>query len=297
MRVLGFGDNVIDRFIDRGIEYPGGNCVNFAVFARELGLDAAYMGAFGSDELALFLRSELADIGVGLARCVIREGETGVATVEVVDGERVFRGGNNGGVTVREPIILDDADLAYVKGFDLVHSSVYSTSETQLPVLASSGVLVSYDLSSEDRFRSREYLAPLAPYLDLALLSCSHLTERQTDELVRAVVGMGVGLALATRGPAGSVLFDGVDIHRVPAALLDPSRPIADTMGCGDALLAGVVCSLLESGWCRGAPPAPSAIDAALAAGSAFAAEQCYVDGAFGHGRRLDAEIGGRAVR
>ena len=37
MRVLGFGDNIVDRFLDRGLDYPGGNCVNVAVFARRLG--------------------------------------------------------------------------------------------------------------------------------------------------------------------------------------------------------------------------------------------------------------------
>jgi len=73
----------------------------------------------------------------------------------------------------------------------------------------------------------------------------------------------------------------------VPAAPLDPSRAIADTMGCGDALLAAVVCTLLDSGWRKGAPPTSGALDSALAAGSAFAAEQCHVDGAFGHGRRF----------
>ena len=36
--VLGLGDNVIDRFVDRGVFYPGGNGINFAVFARQLGV-------------------------------------------------------------------------------------------------------------------------------------------------------------------------------------------------------------------------------------------------------------------
>jgi len=285
VKVLGFGDNVIDRFVDRRIEYPGGNCVNFAVFARELGAEAAYLGVFGSDEAGSFLRSALTSIGLDISRSVVREGETGIAMVEVIDGDRVFRGGNDGGVTVREPIILDDSDLAYAASFDLVHSSVYSTSETQLPALAATGVLVAYDLSSEDEFRSPEYLAGVAPHLDLAMLSCSHLTKQQTAEVLRHVVGSGAGLALGTRGAAGSMLFDGSGFHTAAAAPLDDARPVADTMGCGDALLASVVCSLLEAGWRRGTQPSAEAIADALTAGAAFAAEQCFVDGAFGHGR------------
>lgn len=304
VKVLGFGDNVIDRFIDRRIDYPGGNCVNFAVFAHELGIDAAYMGAFGSDGSGDFLRSELAAIGLDVSHSVVRDGETGIAMVEVVDGDRVFRGGNEGGVSVREPILLTREDLRYVEGFDLVHSSVYSASETQIPLLAGIEVLVTYDFSSEDHFRSSEYLDPLAPHLDLALLSCSDLSEAETAALLRSVVAKGAGLALGTRGADGSLLFDGSELHRVDAVPLVGDRPIADTMGCGDALLAAVVASLLESGWRKGVAPSPDAIDAALSAGSSFAAEQCFIDGAFGHGRpipdgaqrRVDAGVDSPAV-
>ena len=291
MKVLGYGDNVIDRFLDRGMDYPGGNCVNVAVFARARGADAAYLGAFGSDEPGVFLRSELTSLGLDISHSVVRDGETGLAEVEVVDGDRIFRGGNEGGVTVREPIILQESDLAYVEGFDLVHSSVYSASETQVPVLAGLDVLVSYDLSSEDEFRSASYLDPLAPHLDLALLSCSHSTEAETAELLRSVVAKGAGMALGTRGEAGSMLFDGERLYRVAARPLDVTRPVADTMGCGDALLAAVICSLLGSGWAKGRAPTAAHIEAALATGSAFAAEQCFIDGAFGHGRRTPRAI------
>jgi hypothetical protein len=56
-------------------------------------------------------------------------------------------------------------------------------------------------------------------------------------------------------------------------------------MGCGDALLAGVVRALLHAGWRKHVNPPSGAIAAALRAGSEYAAEQCFVDGAFGHGR------------
>ncbi|GAB6858766.1 PfkB family carbohydrate kinase [Microbacterium xylanilyticum] len=285
VKVLGLGDNVIDRFVDRRIDYPGGNGVNVAVFAHELGADAAYLGVFGSDEAGAFLRSELAGIGLDLSRCIVREGETGIALVEVVGGDRIFLGGNDGGVTVREPIVLDREDLEYVAGFDVVHSGVYSATETQLPLVAGTGALLTYDLSSEDRFRSAEYLDPLAPHLDLALLSCSDLSASDTGELLRAVVARGARMAVGTRGAEGSLLFDGAVLHRADAAALDPARPVADTMGCGDAFLSALVCALHAAGWRKGERPSAEAVGAALAEASAYAAEQCFTDGAFGHGR------------
>lgn len=49
-KVLGFGDNVVDRYEHIKTIYPGGNCLNFAVYAKMIGVSrAAYMGYFGND--------------------------------------------------------------------------------------------------------------------------------------------------------------------------------------------------------------------------------------------------------
>ena len=146
MKVLGFGDNIVDRFVDRGIAYPGGNSVNFAVFARQLGVDASYLGVFGSDAAGTFLRDAVSDQGVDISRSVVRQGPSGVSTLTVVDGDRVFGGWNGGGVTVGQPLELDAELLSYAASFDLVHTSVYSATESQLPALretSSSRVIVS----------------------------------------------------------------------------------------------------------------------------------------------------------
>ncbi|GAA2375131.1 hypothetical protein GCM10010404_33410 [Nonomuraea africana] len=248
MRVLGFGDNIVDRFVDRGIDYPGGNSVNVAVYARRLGLDAAYLGVFGDDDLGSFLRESIAAQGVAVDRCAVKEGESGVSTLRVDDGDRIFLGWNGGGVTVSEPLVLDDDLLDYVSSFDLVHSSVYSRSESELPKLAGLGPLVSFDLSSEEEFRTPAYLDRVCPHADLLLLSCSHLDEAATRALLANAVRRGAGMALATRGVEGAIAHDG----RVTVAVA--ARPVGeeevvDTMGCGDAFLAGFAVSLLRSGW------------------------------------------------
>ena len=41
---LGFGDNVVDKYEHIKTMYPGGNCVNFAVYAKMFGAKrSAYM--------------------------------------------------------------------------------------------------------------------------------------------------------------------------------------------------------------------------------------------------------------
>ncbi|GIH79551.1 PfkB family carbohydrate kinase [Planobispora longispora] len=292
MRVLGFGDNIVDRFVDRGVDYPGGNSVNVAVYARRLGLEAAYLGVFGDDDLGRFLGETIAAEGVAVDRCVVRPGETGLSLLRVDDGDRVFLGWNGGGVTVREPLTLDSGLLEYVSSFDLVHSSVYSRSEDELPKLAGLGTLVSFDLSSEEEFRAPSYLDRVCPHADLVLLSCSHLDETATRALLAEAVRRGARLALATRGVHGAIAWDGHAAVSVPARRVEDPHEIVDTMGCGDAFLAGFAVSLLRDGWSAGSPPRSQLIGRALRAGAASAYRQCFVEGAFGRGRPCEAPSG-----
>jgi len=284
MRVLGFGDNIVDRFVDRGIDYPGGNSVNVAVFARRLGVAAAYLGVFGDDDLGRFLRESITAQEVAVDHCVVRAGESGLSTLRVDDGERVFLGWN-GGVTVREPLLLDAELVEYVSTFDLVHSSVYSRSESELPELARSGPLVMFDLSSEDEYRTPSYLDRVCPHADLVLLSCSHLDEAATHALLADAVNRGAGMALATRGVDGAIVRTGRCGVTAPARGLGGTRPLADTIGCGDAFLAGFAVSLVREGWSADTPLERKVIERALHDGADAAYEQCFVEGAFGHGR------------
>lgn len=285
MRVLGLGDNIVDRFIDRGIDYPGGNAVNVAVYARRLGAVAEYAGVFGDDELGAFLRDAIEAEGVPTARSVVRAGETGVSKLRVDDGDRVFLGWNGGGVTVREPVTLEETGLARESGFDLVHSSVYSGIEPELPRLHETGALVSFDLSSEPEFRTNAYLDRVAPHLDLALISCSGLSDAAARALLGEIVQRGASIALGTRGTDGALVTDGRVWRDAPARPIDDSAAIVDTMGCGDAFLAGFVVSLLGDGWSRASPPDVASLERALTAGADAAWEQCFVEGAFGRGR------------
>ncbi|MBB2914654.1 sugar/nucleoside kinase (ribokinase family) [Streptosporangium becharense] len=285
MRVLGFGDNIVDRFVDRGVDYPGGNSVNVAVYAHRLGLEAGYLGVFGDDDLGRFLAEAIAAQGLAVDRCVVRAGESGISTLRVDDGDRIFLGWNGGGVTVREPLVLDDDLLDYVTSFDLVHSSVYSGSESELPKLAGRGTLVSFDLSSEDDYRTPDYLDRVCPHVDLVLLSCSHLDEAGTRDLLADVVRRGARLALGTRGMDGAIAHDGRVTVSAPARRVADPGQIVDTMGCGDAFLAGFEVSLLRAGWSTTAAPGHDMIERALRDGADAAYEQCFVEGAFGYGK------------
>ncbi|MDN4597791.1 PfkB family carbohydrate kinase [Leifsonia virtsii] len=286
VRVLGLGDNIVDRFVDRGVEYPGGNAVNVAVFARQLGAEAAYLGVFGDDEQGRFVRQAIEDCGVDTSRSSVRPGPNGVTEIETVDGERRFLGWNQGGVTISDPVRIGEDDKRYIAGFSLVHSSAYSGVIPELPKLAETRTLRSYDFSSEPEFRTPEYLDAVGPWVDLALVSLGSMSRTDTWAELRRIASHGPSLVLGTQGDDGAVLFDGDAFYYSDAAPVP--GPLVDTMGCGDAYVSAFVVELLRSGWRRNARPGGAALHRSMRRAAQFAARQCTVEGAFGHGRVVD---------
>lgn len=59
MKVLGIGDNVVDKYVHQRTMYPGGNALNFSVFAKGEGADAAFLGVFGDDDEARLVENTL----------------------------------------------------------------------------------------------------------------------------------------------------------------------------------------------------------------------------------------------
>ncbi|GAB3559228.1 PfkB family carbohydrate kinase [Spelaeicoccus albus] len=287
-RILGFGDNIVDRFVDRFVEYPGGNCVNVAVLARSLGADCAYMGVIGNDERGRFLSSAIADCGIDTSHVTSRHGPTGLTEIETIDGDRRFLGGNDGGVTVSDAYVLEPVDIEFAAGFDLVHSSVYSQSTNELDKLKATGSLVSYDFSSESEFRTDEYLSVVGPSIDLALLSSADDSGVDPASELPRIAEFGPSLVLATMGASGALLYDGGSVIRVPATKVEGE--FVDTMGCGDAYLAAFVVELLRAGWSRKYRPDGTVLRRSMSIAAQAAADQCTVEGAFGYGRAIPAD-------
>ena len=70
LKVLGIGDNVCDKYLHTAVIYPGGNALNIAVFARELGHESAYLGTFGDDEVGFHVHDTALSMGIDTADTV-----------------------------------------------------------------------------------------------------------------------------------------------------------------------------------------------------------------------------------
>ena len=262
MRLLGAGDNVVDRYRRLGRYFPGGNAVNVAVFAARLGAEAAYLGIVGDDEEGRHVLESLRQEGVDTTHVRIAPGPNAYANVDLVGDERVFVGSDRG-VAMFVP---DPEQLEVMAGYDVVHCGYASALLPAVPELAAR-TQVSFDFGNR---WDDEQVDRYAPSLCLASFSAGHLGVRQTVDLVARVVAGGARYALATRGAAGAFLAGPQGITFQPA---EPVQPV-DTLGAGDAFIATVIIEMFS-----GNPP-----ETALAVAAQRAAEVCLDYGAFGHG-------------
>jgi fructoselysine 6-kinase len=266
--VCGFGDNVVDRYPDLGMEYPGGNACNVAVFARRSDATASYIGVVGSDASARHLLDSLSAEGVDVSRVRTVAGGNSHATVKLDDhGNREFLAWE----PIEEPPPLDGEALELLAAADLVHTGHASFTEALLPALAER-TRVSFDFSYKDL----AYAAPLLPAVWAATFSGATLSEDEARDLLATVRGAGgPEVVLVTRGAAGALVAVGDLVHHQAAA----PAAVVDTLGAGDAFTARLLVGLLRD------EPLASAAQAA----AEMAAGVCESLGAFGRARALDS--------
>lgn len=275
VKVLGFGDNVVDKYEHLKIMYPGGNAVNFAVYAKKFGAErSAYMGIFGNDAAGEHVISSLQAEDIELVKCIQVIGENGASKNTVIDGDRVFLESNEGGIRGDMRYVLSRFDLEYIRQFDLVHSGNYCFTERELPKIRRAGVPISFDFSDDS---TKEYFEMVAPNVDFAFLSCSDMAEEEIREKLAWIHSFGPAFVCASRGAEGCIAFDG-ERYYLQEAL--PVAKMADTMGAGDSLLTAFLVSFLS------AKKEGKTADIAdcLKTAAAFASEICGIDGAWGYG-------------
>nr|WP_281377047.1 PfkB family carbohydrate kinase [Deinobacterium chartae] len=265
--MLGIGDNTADIYVSHGTMYPGGNAVNVAVLSARLGHAASYVGCVGDDAAGNMILQALRLEGVDLSRCRQVAGTTSWSRIEHRERDRFFVGSSAG---VQGQWTLTEDDLSFAAEHRIVHTSIYSDLDAELPRLRQAAATLSYDFSSE---WTEAHLERVASFVDVAFLSCD-LPEAGCLELAADVARRGTPLVVVTRGAAGSLALHGEAVYRHGT---EPAN-VVDTLGAGDALIAGFL-----NAWAEHADVA-----AALAAGARYAAQNCSTFGAFGHGVPLE---------
>ncbi|MCW2902821.1 MAG: hypothetical protein JWO67_5086 [Streptosporangiaceae bacterium] len=259
------GDNVVDRYLESRLMYPGGGAVNVAVHAQRSGAQASYLGLLGSDWMGDIVLEALASERVDVSRARRVAGPNAATDVSIsAAGDRSFASHRK----VDAVLELTADDCAYLGQADWVYTNYSSDAEALVPTLAGLAPLA-FDFSYKDE----AYAAPLLPHVTLAAFSRSFLEDDELLDLVRRTQARGTRCVLVTRGAAGALVAVDDEVVYQPALPVT----IVDTLGAGDAFLARFACGLFG-----GETPAVAAAAAARAA-----AAVCATAGAFGHPRPL----------
>lgn len=274
IKVLAFGDNVVDKYENEKVMYPGGNSLNFAVYAKMLGVKkSAYMGYFGNDLEGEHVIKTLSDLKIETIKCKQFSGENGCARVNIEKGERIFLGSNEGGIRKEIPYVLDRFDLEYIKKFDLVHSGNYSFTEKELKKIKEIGVPISFDFSDDS---TEEYYRENLPNITFAFCSCDK-DEEKVKEHLKKMVNYGAELACASRGKNGCIIYDGKSFYIQKAIILDK---VIDTMGAGDSLITSFLVNYLSNK--KNNFSKEKNIKLSIKKAVEFAAKVCMLEGSFG---------------
>ncbi|NYG07332.1 fructoselysine 6-kinase [Phycicoccus badiiscoriae] len=264
--LLTLGDNVVDRYLERGVLYPGGNAVNVAVHGRRCGAGAAYIGAVGTDLAGRTVLDALVAEGVDTSMLRVVEGPNASADVRVVDGNRVFDHGDPG----VSRFVLTPADFAAVAAATVVHTGECSMVEDQLGDISAAAPRLSFDFSE----RPRAYIAEYAPLVDIAIRSLPFASVDEAVHEARRIQDLGPGLVAVTMGAGGAVALQGEHVVYAQA----PATPVVDTLGAGDAFIGRLLAGLI------GDMPLATLLGAA----TAYASSTCATFGAFGYETSLE---------
>lgn len=192
----------------------------------------------------------------------VTPGRTGRTTITVSpEGDRVFDSEVLGVSATFRP---SDEAVEFLKTRSWVHATGPGEIVEALQSVAAAGVRLSYDVYHPPR---TERFHALAPLLEVAFLSAPGSSAADAAELARDAVRRGARSAVVGRGKAGCLMLAGGTGYEQPAV---PAR-VVDTLGAGDALIAGVIAALLA-----GAPP-----PATLEHGARAAAAACEHVGAW----------------
>lgn len=286
VNVIGIGDNVCDKYRNTNMMYPGGQALNFAVYCKQMGMDAAYMGVFGDDLVANHIIKTLNKLDIDISQCKHVQGENGYAIVDLIEGDRVFLHSNKGGVSRTDPLEITAEHLDYLKKFHIIHTSNNSYINNQLDKLTTLDAIISYDFSTS--WKDYETTKYICEKIDFAFISCSDLSEANIKKILKTMNDYGANIIVATRGADGAIIYDGDTFFLSKPKLVEA----VDTLGAGDSYAAAFVTSYVASiGKKKNEKMSKKKyselVNKCIDNANSFSAKTCMTMGAFGYGTEI----------
>ena len=281
--VVGLGDNVVDYYQNQNVKYPGGNAVNFSVFAPKQLVDSYYVGSLAKDDDGELILNSLKDENVNTSFCNRINAKTEKTFVNIVDGDRQFIDSIRG---ARQLPSLDEPDLMKILDSALVvYSACHANSENAIAKLHQRGILIAYDFSEMAKYHTTEYLNQVAKNVDIAQFSLSEAKADDMERILTQCMRLNTVFVLFTNGGEPPLLFDCNQRKKYVGQVQYDPEPI-DTMGAGDTFFANLVVYLLTKAKDL-KNISEEDINESLTKAALAAAKTIRQKGSFGHGIRI----------
>lgn len=244
------------ELIERIELHTGGNGANTSAALARLGVSVALLGNVGADGFGDFVTSTLAARGVNVAGVRRDHTTTTAATLVLVhsDAERTFLHVPGANATFAEAdvdwdlIAAGGARILNIAGLQLMPTLEGEPLARVLQTAKQRGLVTTLDTVMNPRSSGWPGLAPALPYLDWTLPSfeeAAQLTgETKALRQARKLQAHGAKNVAIKMGAHGCLIVPENDKPFHVAAL--PGITAVDSLGAGDAWVAGFVAGLLH---------------------------------------------------
>lgn len=237
----------------------GGAESNVAIAAHRLGVDACWIGRRGADALGDKVERTLRGEGIRVSSIIDPDAPTGVMFKErrtaISTNVWYYRSGSAGSRLRADDVpseLVRQADLLHITGITpLLSADARDATFHALDIAANAGTTISFDVNHRSRVAggrdAGSLYRELAARADIVFAGADEAALLApgvdgTDALARAVAGLGPAQVIIKLGEDGCVaLIDGELFERPAVAV-----PVIDTVGAGDAFVAGYLARFLH---------------------------------------------------
>ena len=236
----------------------GGAETNFAIALKRLGTSVTWLGRVGQDSLGDLVLREVAAEGVTTLGIRDAGAPTGLMIKERRTLEHLkvwyYRSGSAGSRLAPEDVpvhIIQNAKLLHLTGITpALSESAREAAQYAVSVAREAGVTVSFDLNYRAALWTEDQAGPAFRAFieqadivfagdDEAGIAVGHGSE--SLELAHRIAAMGPGQVVIKNGPQGCVAVINGTEYRQEAVRINA----VDTVGAGDAFVAGYISDLL----------------------------------------------------
>lgn len=235
----------------------GGAESNVAIGLARLGHGVRWCGRVGHDEFAELVLRTLRAEGVDARATRDEDRSTGIMFVEkrIADISRAAYYRRDSAGSALSPSDLHDeledgVRVLHVTGITpALSESALAATMWILAAAKERGTMISFDINYRaalwGRQRASEILGPIARTADVVFASDDELglvAAGTSSEGANALIEAGVGEVVIKRGGDGATVWDSAGAVSAPARQV----PVVDTIGAGDAFVAGYLSALLD---------------------------------------------------